>query len=642
MSDEDGIETAKLDWEANAPRSVFFDDIYFSGDGVSETRHVFLDGNGLPARFAQAHRFVIAELGFGSGLNLLAAWRLWRSIAKPAGAHLDFLSTEKYPLTADAMAQTLTQFTALADLSARLLAVYPPPVAGFHRIALDHDITLTLMIGDAAHMLAQAEAQVDAWFLDGFAPAKNPEMWSDAVFSQIARLSAPNATAATFTVAGAVKRALQGAGFGIEKRPGFGRKREMLTARKTSASTEKPSGDTSRQPWFPRGKAGPDGARVAVIGAGVAGAALARALRQHGCAPTLIDGAGLATSASGNPAGLVMPRLDLGDGAPARFFLAAYIHALRTIDAVQNETGEKFFHAIGVMLKARDEAEAQKQKKLLDARMLPAEFIEPCTDGLYFPKAGVIDPRAYCRALAGDAPLIATNAARAERTGGRWQIRFADDADEMFDAVVFANGRDALRFEQARSIPLGATMGQIDYFPDADAPDRAVAAGPYFAPAPSGGAVIGATYEKIGADDAADCSAAASAANLAAIAEIAPELAVRLQSHSSAPRAAIRCQTPDRAPVAGPLVDWGYYAGAYDGLRTGRAGPYPKGQTIDNAYILTGLGSRGLVTAPLCAEIIAADLAGAPSPVERDIAEALHPARFFIRDLKRARKVRAN
>ncbi|MEZ5917077.1 MAG: FAD-dependent 5-carboxymethylaminomethyl-2-thiouridine(34) oxidoreductase MnmC [Parvularculaceae bacterium] len=420
----------------------------------------------------------------------------------------------------------------------------------------------------------------------------------------------------------------------------------MLTARKTAP----PSADAARQPWFPRGAAQRAGARVAVIGAGVAGASLARALHRRGCTPVLIDGGGLANGASGNPAGLIMPRLDLGGGAAARFFLAAYLHALRTIDAVQTETGETFFRAIGVTLKARDEAEAQKQNKLLDARILPPEYIETCTDGLYFPQAGVIDPRAYCRALAGDAPLIENNAARAERVGDAWRIHFAGGGHDMFDAFVLANGRNALRFEQARSIPLGATMGQIDYFPGdvrndfpgAEAPDQAVAAGPYFAPAPSGGVVIGATYEKIGADDEAVSTPATSATNLAAIAEIAPELAARLQTLSPRPRAAIRCQTPDRLPVAGVLVDWGFYAGAYDGLRTGRASDYPPGETMDGAFILAGLGSRGLVTAPLCAALIAADISGAPSPVERDIAEALHPARFFIRDLKRARKVRAN
>jgi tRNA 5-methylaminomethyl-2-thiouridine biosynthesis bifunctional protein len=633
------IETAEVDWEANAPRSVFFDDIYFSGDGLAETQHVFLAGNNLAARFGAGGRFCVGELGFGTGLNFLAAWDLWRRTQKPPGARLDFFSVEKHPLEKAALARALGAWPALEHLSEKLVAAYPVASAGFHRFDLDETVTLTLAIGDAAAMLASADARIDAWFLDGFAPSKNPSMWSEEIFTQVMRLSAPGATASTFTVAGAVKRALTSAGFEIAKRPGFGRKREMLAAQAPLAHAP----GSSRAPWYARPKTTPLQTRmqIGVIGGGVAGASLAHALRTVGCSVTIIDARAIAAGASGNPAGLVMPRLDLGGGAAARFFVSAYRHCLTTICNLDAEHNG-FFNRCGVLLKANDDADAARQAAVFNAGLLPSGWIESTANGLFFPNAGVVDPRGFCLALAADTPLITKNAARIERATGRTIVHFDDGETAGFDAVIIANGRDALRFAQIRSLPLSGTMGQVDHYPEAAAPAHAIAAGPYIAPAPGGGVVIGATYEKISAEQPALCSTTATAENLRRLAEISPMDATALARKASTPRAAVRCQTPDRLPVVGAIPDWGFYSGAYDGLRLGKMTDYPSGEFLEGIYVLTGLGSRGMVTAPLCAAMIVADLIGGPAPVERDISEALHPARFFIRDLKRARKVRAN
>lgn len=225
------ITSANLDWGDGSPRSIFFDDIYFTGDGLAETDHVFLKGNDLPARFANRLEFSVGELGFGTGLNFLATWAAWRAAPKPAGARLQFLSTEAHPLSATDLQRAQAAWPELAALAARLNAAAPPPSPGFHRIAIDDGVTLTLAVGDALSMLEKAEGRIDAWYFDGFAPAKNPDMWSEEIFRECARLSAPGATGATFTVAGAVRRNLAAAGFRWEKRPGFGSKREMLVAR---------------------------------------------------------------------------------------------------------------------------------------------------------------------------------------------------------------------------------------------------------------------------------------------------------------------------------------------------------------------------------------------------------------------------
>lgn len=633
------IECATVDWEAGAPRSIFFDDIYFSGDGAGETSHVFLNGNDLEARFAEARRFTIGELGFGSGLNVLSAWSLWRRV-RPANARLEFLSFERFPLRAEDFRRAALAWPQFADLSAAITGAYPPPLRGFHRIDLGDGASLTLAFGDAADLLPLTEAQVDAWFLDGFAPAKNPDVWTAAIFADVARLSAPGATAATFTVAGAVRRGLEGAGFAVEKCAGYGRKREMLRARLLPSPAcgggEGPRRG-KRAPWHPRPQDPPlsPGASVAVIGGGVAGAALADAAASAGLKATIIDPAGLARGASGNPAGLIMPRLDLGDGAPSRFFIAAYLHALWTI-ARLDKGGARLFNACGVLQPSLTGEDVQWAEKALAADLLPPGFIETRASALFFPKAGVIDPPAYCAALARDAALVEARAVTVELCADGAVVRLADGRAIEADAVVIANGADALRFAQARTLPLARVAGQIDWFADAPAPAIAQAFGPYAAPAPRGGAVIGATYEKLGPTESPRTRVEATRANIDAVARALPDLAVALDPARASPRASVRCQTPDRLPLAGPAPDFDAYGAHFDDLRLGKARDYPEGRLIPRLYFLTGLGSRGLVTAPLCAAMIIAEMTGAPAPVEHDIAEALHPARFFIRDLKRA------
>ena len=624
-----GIEEARLDWDAEAPRSVFFSDIYFSGEGAAESRHVFAEGNGLPARFAAADRFVIGELGFGTGLNILVASDLWRRTEKRPGARLDFLSFEKYPLAKDDLRRAHAAWPQFAPLSRTLIDALPPPIAGAHRLRLDHDVTLTLCLGEARTMLSSMEAAVDAWFLDGFAPAKNPDMWTPEIFAEIARLSKPGASASTFTVAGDVRRALQGAGFAIEKRPGFGRKREMLTARLQDAPSS-----AQRTPWFANVDLKPlaPGARAAIIGGGVAGASLAHELGQAGIDATIFAPEGLADGASGNPAGLVMPRLDLSDGGGARFFRAAYIATLSLIDRLQRESGEVFFNPCGVHLKATDDEARARRRKIMDAALLPENFIDAREDGLFFPQAGVVDPARFCQALAAGAEIVAATAETIVSESGGVRIQSSDGARRAFDAVFIANGRDALKFVAARSLPLSGVMGQVDHFRSAPAPAFATAFGPYAAPAPSGGLVIGATYEKIDACATPRTSARATNENIAA-------LGAALDAAASEPRASVRCQTPDRLPVAGPLPDWNFYGAAYDDLRLGKARDYPPGAVQPGLFILSGLGSRGLVTAPYAAALMIAEAGLAP--FERDIAEAIHPARFFIRDLKRSQKIAA-
>jgi len=229
---------AKLDWNDKQPFSAQYQDIYFYTDNVLlETEYVFLQGNDLPARWQQPDikTFTIAETGFGTGLNFLSAAKLWLETA-PKQATLHFISVEKHPLTLKDITSALELWPDLTELSTPLLAKYPVLINEQTVSLYDGNVQLTLLIGDATEQLNRITNKADAWFLDGFSPTKNPEMWQTALFEQIAMHSHVATTFATFTSAGMVRRGLSQAGFKVSKRAGFGKKREMIYGQLTASS----------------------------------------------------------------------------------------------------------------------------------------------------------------------------------------------------------------------------------------------------------------------------------------------------------------------------------------------------------------------------------------------------------------------
>lgn len=219
-------QQAELSWtDGEVPVSDRFDDPYFSlENGLAETRHVFLTGNGLPGRFRDGFR--VAELGFGTGLNLLATLRAWREAGAPG--RLEVTSFEAFPMAGPDMARALAAFPELAGEAAALLAVRDRLGAAFTEVA--DGLHLALITGDARETLPGWAGTADAWFLDGFSPAKNPELWGEALMAAVHAHTAPGGTAATYTAAGFVRRGLAAAGFAVARVPGYGRKRHMTTA----------------------------------------------------------------------------------------------------------------------------------------------------------------------------------------------------------------------------------------------------------------------------------------------------------------------------------------------------------------------------------------------------------------------------
>ena len=610
-----------------APRALAEDDVYFSAaNGLAETIAVFHAGCDLPAAWSGRAQFALGELGFGTGLNALATWALWRRTRDP-GAILHFVSVEGRPMPAEAAAQALAAFPDLSPLSAELIARWPVRAAGAQRLWFAEDgFCLTLLTGEAETMLAGMTEPVDAWFLDGFAPARNPSMWSEAVLGHVARLTRAGGRAATYSVAGAVRRGLAIHAFTVQKQCGFGAKRERLEAVKTAPPAPRAS-------LFPEAPT-PHARSALVIGGGVAGAAMADAFARRGLAVTLFDDDPCGqTKASNNPAALVMPRLDRGDTPAARFLQDAYLAALARLSAL----GPEAFEPCGVWEPAQDEADARRLADFAADPPLPPALLAVRADGLWHAGAGVAHPAAVVAALRAGATRRPERVAALIRAGQDW-IALADDGRRLAAAplCVVANGPALAAFDQTRFLPIARGRGQISAGPTKALPPHPSAAGGYVLPY-GDQLLFGATHETLAPGEAAGpVSQAAHAANLAGLAALAPALAEGLDASQLWGRVSIRPTTPDRLPIAGAIPDEAAYRAAFASLAHGatprESAPAPQQEGL---YALGGLGSRGFTTAFLCAEIVASAALGEPAPTDRAAWEAVQPARFLIRALKR-------
>ena len=629
-----------LNWSAEGtPEASTFGDVYFSkAGGLAEAEAVFLGGCGLPDAWKCKDRFALCELGFGTGLNVLALWSAWKKTRLPH-AQLHISTIEAFPLARADAARALAHFPEVEALSAQLLARWPVRAYAPQRLWFPEDgFSLTLFTGDAETILPEMEGRFDAWFLDGFAPARNPGMWSEAVFTEMARLSAPGARVATFTVAGDVRRGLQRAGFAVEKKPGFGAKRERLEAvfsdhRPSSSHHPAPIAGEARGPaLYPYAASNPK--RVAILGAGIAGAACAQALVRRGVEVVVLETAReLGAGASGNPAGLVMPRFDRGGGPLGTMFLAAYLEAIATYRALG------VLDACGVEQLPQDERDAAALADLLADPPLPDDWFAAFGDGALHVRAGLVRPLAAIEAmLRGASVLYETPVRSLERADdGSWILR-GEGARAVLkaDAVVLACGAALKQFEPAAFLPITLSRGQIEWGPGR-APTCALTRGSYVAPF-EGGVLFGATFDNLPEGAALDDkpSEEARARNLAALAALAPDIATSVNADALTSRVSHRVTTPDRAPIAGLLPDAPAWLAQYEGIAHGRAintnAPPPAHEGV---YVLGGLGARGLTLAPLLGERIAAEMCGDIMPLPKNSLDAIHPARFLHRALKR-------
>ncbi len=655
------ITHAQLDWDDQGrPRSRVFDDVYFSDQsGLEETRYVFLEQNRLQARFAAlpaGGRLVIGETGFGTGLNFLCAWQLFEQHAV-AGARLHFISVEKYPLSHADLQRALALWPELHPLAEQLLAQYIAIHPGFQRLVLDNGrVTLTLLIGDALEQLPQLDAQVDAWFLDGFAPAKNPDMWTAQLFAELARLAAPGSTISTFTSTGWVRRLINAAGFKMKRTPGIGHKWEILRGEFLGWPDQTPPPPAAK-PWFARPPALEGERHAMVIGGGLAGCATAASLAARGWRVSLLERhAALAQEASGNPQGVLYLKLSAHGTALSQLILSGFGYTRRLLEHLQRGLD---WDGCGVLQLAFDAKEATRQAQLADAfapqllHLLDQQQaqrhagIELAQGGLFFPEGGWVHPPALCHWQAAH-PLIQVlphhDAVDLKRVGNQWQAWHGDTLLAAAEVAVLAGAAEIKRFPLSAALPLKRIRGQITrlaHTPSSTTLATVVCAEGYVAPARLGEHTLGASFDFT--NDDLTPSASEHAGNLERLREISVDLVQRLGAEHLAPeqlegRAAFRCTSPDYLPIVGPLAERSAFDQAYATLRKdARQVPDTPCPWLPGLYINSGHGSRGLVTAPLCGELLAAWINDEPLPLPASVAEACHPNRFALRELIRGK-----
>ncbi len=616
---------ARIEFDADGQaRAPDFGDVYHPRIGAAaQARHVFLQGNRLPTRWAGADHFTILETGFGLGNNFLATWDAWRKDPQRPG-HLHYAAIEAHPPTV-ADLRRVHAGSPWPEAAAALVAAWPPLTRGLHAIDLDRGrVRLLLAFGDAQAMQRELDLGVDAFYLDGFAPDRNPAMWQRALLQALARKARAGATAATWSVAGEVTGGLRAAGFEVHRAPGIGGKREVTHAVFAPRPTMRPT--AIRQ-------AAAGDRHALIVGAGLAGAWAAEALAAIGwSAPVLDRRAEPAQEASGHPAGLFHATVHADDGLHARFHRAAAITAARALRPWIAD-GAVPGAADGLLRIAADGDTLEAMQTRIESLGLPGDFVRALSPAQAsaaagmalsrpawcFADAGWVDPGALVRHLLhrSGARFVAGRAVESiQRVSDRWRALGADGRTIESGAVlVLANGADALRLWPQGGWPIGRSRGQVSVW--ASAPQRLglpLAGDGYAIGLPDGRLLFGATAQPGDLDP--QVRVADHAFNLQRLARLTGWAA-----DPSVPwtgRTGWRAQTPDRLPIVGAVAD----------AATGDS-------RVPGLFVLTALGSRGLTWAPLAARVLAAWIGGTMMPVEARLRDAVDPARWQRRAARR-------
>ncbi|PKF32261.1 FAD-dependent 5-carboxymethylaminomethyl-2-thiouridine(34) oxidoreductase MnmC [Acinetobacter proteolyticus] len=623
MSHSAKIQTAELDWELvdaiEVPISKQFGDVYFSKDnGLLETRHVFLNGNDLTERLSQLHDyqyFCVGETGFGTGLNILTLWQLWQQIRPDNHSHLHAISVEKFPLSKADLIRALNVWPELKPLAEQLIKQYPLPIAGCHRLSFPEErFSIDLWLGDAQDIfpsIPKTQA-VNAWFLDGFAPSCNPDMWQENVLNHIVRLSDYGTTFASFSVAGVLKRGLKQHGVQISRPRGFGHKREMLkaiwsdpsqaltapadVAAEIKVQSERaPTASSSR----PR--------QIAIIGAGIAGLSCAWAFAQRGHQVTVYEQNEPLSGASGNPLALLNPKLCPIEQAHEHLMTLSWQHALNFYPRF------KAFKSIQVQqiaLKNADEllglAEQYPEAVL---SLHDQQNATPETDypSLVLHQAGAVSPQQLRDEILLH-PNIKIEKAKISR------LNSADNQTELWqeqqriatvdDVIVCCAKQSAELFEHYPVLkPIRGQVSWVENREQALALDQAYSYGGYCMQLDAAQLILGASFYP-NRDDV-EVLAKDHVHNYELIHSVFPEYAQQLPAveHWQG-RASVRAQSLDYFPLVGKM------------------------KNDEQIFTFAGLGSKGFLFAPLCSEVLAALVLGELCPVPQNLLDKLNPQRF--------------
>jgi len=643
------IVPAPLQRDAHGvPMSIEYGDVYHPRAGaLNQAQHVFIGGNGLPASWQGRERFVVLETGFGLGNNFLATWQAWRDDAQCCD-RLVFISIERNPLRREDL-RAAHQGSPLAELAGQLVDAWPPLTHNLHHLGFERGrVQLLLALGDVQDWLPELRTSVDAFYLDGFAPARNPAMWDRRVCRALGRLAAPAATLATWSAASALRADLTSAGFEVRLGAGTGGKRDITLA------TYAPRFDA--HPVVPPRLSEPAQRRALIVGAGLAGCAAAWALAEQGWESRLLERhERIAAEASGNPAGLFHGIVNADDGVHARFNRAASFAAATAVAAAigHGAAGSK-----AGLLRLEHDSSVAAMRSTLASLGLPPDYVQALdaqaaatlcglsvpSPAWFYPAAGWVDPGALARSFierAGGAATVRYGAdvCAVRHIDDRWEA--LDGAGRVIDSapvLVLANAAAATRLLPTLELPLDIVRGQLSWMPEslaAAATTRVPIAGAgYLLPPSNGRVVFGATSATGDADPSVRDED--HRFNLAQLERLTGQ-PYRVDTTQLGGRTAWRCVTPDRLPVVGavPLLDPQVRAAAsrMDQVRNVAREP--------GLFVFTALGSRGITWSALCAEVLAGAISGAAMPLEASLLDAIDPARFAVRAWRGASRAQA-
>ncbi|SEA93065.1 bifunctional tRNA (5-methylaminomethyl-2-thiouridine)(34)-methyltransferase MnmD/FAD-dependent 5-carboxymethylaminomethyl-2-thiouridine(34) oxidoreductase MnmC [Alkalimonas amylolytica] len=615
------VQHAKIHFnEQGTPVADHFDDVYFSNDGgLAETDYVFLKHNGLPERWPHhpAAFFHIAETGFGTGSNFLLVWLRFRQYRQqhPTARcqRLYFTSFEKFPLSRADLVQALAAVTELEPLAQELLAQYPAATPGCHRLVFDQGaVILDLWLGDVLNSLPDRDPSVtvDAWFLDGFAPGKNPDMWQSSLFEQLARHSQAGTTVATFTAAGMVKRGLLEAGFEVKKVKGFGRKREMLTATCTQVNTRRPAKQTAKE--------------VTIVGGGIAAICLSLALLSKGAKVRLLCAdTSLGQGASKNRQGALYPNLH-AELTDVSLIQASCFGFARRFFSLSQQHFEFPMDWCGVLHQACTSQLQKRLNKLTDC--WPGDLVQSLTASnasniaglelpyaaIWYPSAGWLSPQQFCLAAASylaEQPDMTIHyqwpVKQLEAMPDGWRLHGCTRPPLDTNTLVLALGHQTNALLNESPLPIRGIRGQVSYVQaESLQPLKTVLCHKgYITPAWQGLQAIGATFDRNRSDD--ELLSADDDANLALVQDSLQHPSWMTSVTVIESRAGVRATVPDHLPLYG---NWP--------------------MTGAQCQILSGFGARGLLFAPLLAEALAASLMQEPSPLPLSWQKQLKACRY--------------
>ena len=606
--------------------STAYGDIYFQpGQAMQESEYVFLKQGGFYKALERGRDITVAELGFGTGLNFLLSAKAWQGQLKT----LHYISFEKHPIRKNDLQKIHGCWPALSDISSALLDNYPFLDAGIHTIDFPaFNTTLTLVFGDVLDYLPDMQFRANIWYLDGFAPAKNPDMWTEKLWKPLARNTSDHGRITTFTAAGAVRRGLQTAGFDIEKVKGYGRKRDMVIGILQNRPNPKPF--DARH--FPIPHSAPV-KTAAVIGAGIAGCSLAEALTRRGIHVILIDKGGEpATGASGNPRAAVYPKLGVQKSSADQIYRQAFDYTVRLYQHLTGST----FEPCGVFQIDRNDDIKTRHQKIAARRFDPnlVQYLDTDTvtglnlkqGGLYFPHGGTVCPPDLCRALLD----------KTEKTGlleTRFSTCFEKSDDIQTDIIILADADHINALPDTGWIPLEIVRGQVSSWAGTNrsrALKTVICHKGYITPATSTH-ILGATFDK-GATDTNEPLDTDHQRNLKQLFDELPFLKTDYNLDGLNGRRANRIATPDRLPLCGPIINYAKFHTNFAALKTDAKTTFNTPPVYhENLYVLGALGSHGFTTAPWLADILAAHISGAPTPATTPLYNALSPTRFAMR-----------